>query len=106
MIMFLTGHSVKGLILLAWGAGVVSMADNVIRPLLISDKMRFHPLYVFFALLGGVQTFGVAGLFVGPAVLALATSLLSLVREEMHAQADGPALIATPEPVRQDQERR
>jgi hypothetical protein len=54
--------------------------------------MRFHPLYVFFALLGGVQAFGVLGLFVGPAVLALATSLFSLVREETRAQIDKPYL--------------
>jgi predicted PurR-regulated permease PerM len=84
----LTGHPVKGLILLAWGAGVVGLADNVVRPLVISEQMRFHPLYVFFALLGGVQAFGVIGLFVGPVALALAQALLGLIREEMHAHTD------------------
>ena len=44
--------------------------------------MRFHPLYVFFALLGGVQAFGVIGLFVGPAALVLSHALFSLIREE------------------------
>jgi predicted PurR-regulated permease PerM len=82
IILILIGHPVKGLILLAWGAGVVGMVDNILRPLVISEHMHFHPLYVFFALLGGVQAFGVTGLFVGPAVLALTTSLFSLVREE------------------------
>ena len=86
VILTLIGHPVKGLMLLAWGAGVVSMVDNIIRPLVISEHMRFHPLYVFFALLGGVHAFGVMGLFVGPAVLALATSLFSLVREETHTR--------------------
>lgn len=88
IILMLIGHPVKGLILLAWGAGVVSTVDNIIRPLVISRQMRFHPLWVFFALLGGVQAFGVIGLFVGPAVLALATSLFSLVIEETHTQTD------------------
>jgi predicted PurR-regulated permease PerM len=92
IILILIGHPVKGLIVLAWGAGVVSTVDNIIRPLMISEHMRFHPLYVFFALLGGVQAFGVLGLFVGPAVLALATSLFSLVREETRAQIDKPDL--------------
>jgi len=99
IILTLIGHPVKGLIVLAWGAGVVSMVDNIIRPLVISEHMHFHPLYVFFALLGGIQAFGVIGLFVGPAVLALATSLLSLVREETHAQIDKPALVASKQPV-------
>lgn len=88
IILMLTGHPVKGLILLAWGAGVVGLADNVVRPLVISEQMRFHPLYVFFALLGGVQAFGVIGLFVGPVALALAEALFSLIREEAHTQKD------------------
>lgn len=96
IILILIGHPVKGLILLAWGAGVVSTVDNIIRPLVISEHMRFHPLYVFFALLGGVQAFGIIGLFVGPAVLALATSLFNLVREETHTQIDNSAPASRP----------
>jgi predicted PurR-regulated permease PerM len=50
-------------------------------------------------LMGGVQAFGFIGLFVGPAVLALGQSLLSLVREETHTQSDKPAPIVSEEPV-------
>ncbi|MGH9837413.1 MAG: AI-2E family transporter [Blastocatellia bacterium] len=82
IILLLNGHWVKGLILLVWGAGVIGMADNVIRPLVISGQTRFHPLYVFFALLGGVQAFGIIGLFIGPVVLAVAQALVGLIREE------------------------
>lgn len=92
IILIVIGHPVKGLILLAWGAGVVSMVDNIIRPLVISEHMRFYPLWVFFALLGGVQAFGAMGLFVGPAALALAQSLFSVVREETHRHAHKPGL--------------
>ena len=94
IILIVIGHPVKGMILLAWGAGVVSMVDNIIRPLVISEHMHFHPLWVFFALLGGVQAFGFIGLFVGPAVLALATSLFSVIREETHSQIDNPDLLS------------
>jgi predicted PurR-regulated permease PerM len=82
IILVLIGHPVKGSIVLAWGAGVVGTVDNILRPLVISGHMRFHPLYVFLALLGGIQAFGIIGLFVGPAVLALAASLFSLIGEE------------------------
>jgi predicted PurR-regulated permease PerM len=82
IILMLIGHPVKGLILLAWGAGVVSTVDNILRPLVISEHMRFHPLYVFFALLGGLQAFGFIGLFAGPAVLAIAQVLFDLLVEE------------------------
>ncbi|MCI0663644.1 MAG: AI-2E family transporter, partial [Acidobacteria bacterium] len=78
-----SGHWMKGLVLLAWGAGVVGMADNVIRPYVISGQVNFHPLYIFFALLGGVQAFGILGLFIGPVVMAIAQALFGLIREEM-----------------------
>jgi predicted PurR-regulated permease PerM len=102
IILIVIGHPVKGLILLAWGAGVVSMVDNIIRPLVISQHMRFHPLWVFFSLLGGVEAFGVIGLLIGPAVLSLATSLFGVVREETHAQSDKPALLANDQPACQE----
>ena len=83
IILMLTGHLVKGLILLGWGALIVGLSDNIIRPLVISGQTRFHPLYVFFALLGGIQAFGIIGLFAGPVVLAVAQELFGLIREEM-----------------------
>jgi len=88
IILTLNGHLFRGLILLGWGAGIVGTADNVIRPLVISDQIRLHPLYVFFALLGGVQAFGISGLFIGPVAFALAQALFSLIREETRAQTD------------------
>ena len=102
IILILSGHSVKGLILLAWGAGVVSTVDNVIRPMVISEHMSFHPLYVLFALLGGVQAFGFIGLFLGPAVLALATSLFTVIREEVRMQRDNASLVASDIGVHQE----
>src|SRR5262245_38621177 len=39
VILILTGHLWKGLILLAWGAGVVSLSDNIVRPLVISERV-------------------------------------------------------------------
>ncbi len=86
IILMLSGHLVKGLLLIGWGAVIVGTSDNIIRPLVISGQMRFHPLYVFFALLGGIQAFGIIGLFAGPVILALAQGLFGLIREEMRAK--------------------
>jgi predicted PurR-regulated permease PerM len=100
IILIISGHWIKGLILIGWGAGVVGMADNVIRPYVISGQVNFHPLYIFFALLGGVQAFGILGLFIGPVVLAIAQALFSLFREELReirAESESVA-AATKEP--------
>lgn len=84
MLLF-SGHWIKGLILLVWALAVVHPVDNILRPLLISERIKLSSLYVFFALLGGLQTFGALGLFVGPLILAVTIALLKFLREETRA---------------------
>jgi predicted PurR-regulated permease PerM len=94
--LIVSGHWIKGLILLGWGAGIVGMVDNFVRPIVIGRHVKFHPLYIFFSLLGGVQAFGILGLFIGPVVVAIAQALFSLIREEireMKAENQNRALI-------------
>lgn len=85
IILILSGDWMKGLLLLGWGAGVVAMADNVIRPLVLSESARMHGLQTFIALLGGLQAFGLLGLFIGPVVLAVTKALLQILHEETRA---------------------
>ena len=81
----------KGITLLVWGAVVVSGVDNVLRPYLIGGATQAPFLLVFFGVLGGLASFGVIGLFIGPTVLAV---LLAVWR-------DWAAVPATPK-LRQD----
>jgi predicted PurR-regulated permease PerM len=83
IILAISGHWVKALILLGWGAGVVAQADNVIRPYVISERANLNTLAVFFALLGGVKAFGVMGLFIGPVALSFTLVVLEMLRETM-----------------------
>ena len=80
-----SGHWIKGLILLAWSLVVVHPVDNLLRPYLIGGRTRLSTLYVFFALLGGLKTFGALGVFIGPIVLAITWALFKFLREEKHA---------------------
>ncbi len=77
---FMTGHPVKGVILVIWGGGVIGMIDNVLRPRLVGERTRLHELVVFFSVLGGLQVFGVLGLVVGPVVVAISLSLLEVFK--------------------------
>ena len=63
--------------MLAWGLGLVSMADNVVRPLLISRGGTTPIVVTLLGILGGVIAFGFLGLFLGPTLLAVGYSLVS-----------------------------
>lgn len=81
-----TGALWKGIFVLAWGAIVISMVDNVVRPWVVSGKVELHPLVLMFVILGGVQVFGFLGLFLGPVIVSVLAALFQMLREEVASQ--------------------
>ncbi|WP_031500334.1 AI-2E family transporter [Bryobacter aggregatus] len=75
----------KAGLLLIWGTLLISMADNVIRPIVLSEKAQMNTAVMFFALLGGIDAFGLVGLFAGPIVFSLALAVIKLLREHSSA---------------------
>lgn len=72
-----------GVLLLIWGAVVVvGVSDYIIRPRLVGRGGHMPTLFTFAALLGGVETFGLVGLLIGPVVMALAISTLRIYAAE------------------------
>jgi predicted PurR-regulated permease PerM len=55
--------------------------DSLVRPYVISGRVKVNTLLVFFALLGGVKAFGVMGLFIGPVVLSITIVVLKMLQE-------------------------
>jgi predicted PurR-regulated permease PerM len=76
ILLLIGGAVLKGILLLGIGVFVISMVDNLLRPSFISSRTNIHPLLLFFAVLGGIQAFGLIGLFAGPLI---ATFFLTLV---------------------------
>jgi predicted PurR-regulated permease PerM len=74
--LFSTGSTGWGTVLLVWSVGVVSV-DNILRPVLIKKGADLPLLLIFAGVIGGLVGFGVIGLFIGPAVLAVAYTLTS-----------------------------
>jgi len=70
---------------LIWAIVVVHPVDNLLRPYFIGGRTKLSTLYVFFALLGGLKTFGALGVFVGPLILALTVALFRFLREQKTA---------------------
>jgi predicted PurR-regulated permease PerM len=87
--LFIDGHPVKALILLIWGAAVVSTADNIVRPYLVGRGVKVHTLLVFFGILGGIVSFGLIGVFLGPIVISLFFFLLEVARRDFLPASPG-----------------
>jgi predicted PurR-regulated permease PerM len=91
LLLLATGHMLAGAFLVAWGAAVVSLSDNVARPLLLKGGMELHGGLVFFALLGALAVFGGIGLVVGPLVLTFLVAVVKLYRTEFAPAEKGVA---------------
>jgi predicted PurR-regulated permease PerM len=73
--LFWTDQTGWGIALLVWSI-VVGLLDNVLRPILIRRGADLPLLLIFAGVIGGLLSFGIVGLFVGPVVLAVAYTLL------------------------------
>lgn len=71
-----TGHWGKAIVLLAICAGLTTLVDSLLRPLLLSGQTRMNALMVFVSLLGGVAVFGPIGLVLGPILVAMAVGVV------------------------------
>jgi len=78
--LMLSGHTARGILLLAIGGLVVSSIDNVLKPAIIRGRTDMHPLLVFLSVLGGMEAFGFLGVLLGPLVVAIFLSFLNFYR--------------------------
>jgi predicted PurR-regulated permease PerM len=85
LIVLVQGSAAEAIGLVVFGMAVVFVADHFIRPVLIGGSTRLPFLWVLLGILGGVETWGLLGLFLGPAIMA---ALILLWRE----WTEGPVL--------------
>jgi len=81
--LFATGENTLAVGMLLWGSLLVGSIDNFLRPILIrrsgSEHMPF--LLILFGVLGGLASFGLLGLLLGPVILSISFTLLSELTE-------------------------
>jgi predicted PurR-regulated permease PerM len=81
-LLLVTGHPYLAILLAAWGVLVVGLVDNLVKPLLIRRGLEIHGGVVFFALIGGLATFGAIGLLIGPLSVALFLAVLRMYHRD------------------------
>lgn len=72
----------RAFVLFAYGALVISSIDNWLKPKLISDTARIHPVLVILGVFGGISVFGFAGLIAGPLILSLFAVFIEIAKKE------------------------
>ena len=68
-------HTAWGIFVMAWNGLLVGSLDNILRPYLIGRGIRLPTALIFLGVLGGILTFGIIGVFLGPVLLAVAFTL-------------------------------
>jgi predicted PurR-regulated permease PerM len=85
----LHGHWGKALVVLAICGGVATVVDNIVRPMLLSNRTRLNELLLFISVLGGLEVFGLLGLVAGPTIVAAAMGVFRVYmdhRDEIAAK--------------------
>jgi predicted PurR-regulated permease PerM len=83
-------------LLAAWGFLVVGTVDNLIKVLILHGQSQLHPLLALLSVLGGLQALGPIGIVVGPLVVTLLQTTLTIISHELkeiHADEDGTKLL-------------
>lgn len=75
---FATSHAWQGIFLLAWGALILGMADNIIRFLLAKKMADTHPIVTVLGVIMGLKFFNLPGLIFGPLLISYFLILLKI----------------------------
>jgi len=71
-----------GIILFAFGVLVISMSDNIIRPIIIGGKVKLPTFFLFLSMMGGLHLFGFSGIILGPVLLAVLISFIEIYKQQ------------------------
>ncbi len=81
-----TGEWKSAVFLALWCGILVTSIDTFLRPYLMRDASGVPVLFLFLAILGGIQAFGVFGLLYGPIILTFAVVMLKIYADEYKEQ--------------------
>jgi predicted PurR-regulated permease PerM len=85
-----TGAVWEGIVLIAYGAFVIGLVDNLLRPYLVGKDTQMPDYVVLISTLGGIAIFGLDGLVIGPVIAAMFIAvwdIFSAARQSMQNDA-------------------
>ena len=86
-----------GIFIFVWGFFVVSLVDNLLKPILIGSRARMPILLIFCGIIGGVNVYGVTGVIIGPILIAVLLAFITIYRETYLPDSRNQAMPQTTE---------
>jgi len=81
-LVYFSGREGAAIFLVLWGVLAVGLADNILKPILMKGRVPIHGAVIFFALLGGLQAFGIVGLVAGPLIVAFFLAVVRIAHRD------------------------
>ncbi len=81
IVLIAQGHPIEAASLFTYGMLLTMIADNYVRPALIGGAVKLPFLWTLLGIFGGMEAFGMLGLFLGPVLMAV---LISIWRDWLH----------------------
>lgn len=75
LLLLAQGQVLAGILVTLFGLVVLFIADHFVRPALIGSTARIPFLWVLLGIFGGLETFGLVGLFLGPALISVVLAI-------------------------------
>jgi len=94
---FVPEQTTAAIVLAIYCVTIVSMVDNLIKPMVLHGQSNLHPLLALLSVIGGIQALGPIGILVGPMLVAFLQALLNMLNKELHLL--GQESDATGKPV-------
>lgn len=83
-----TGNTSDGVILIAFGAIVIGLVDNILRPILVGRDTKLPDYLVLLSTLGGFTVFGMTGFVLGPLIAVLFITFWEIFSREFNVIID------------------
>lgn len=80
------GQTWQGIFIMLWGFLIIGTIDNVIRAWMLKDEAQVNPIFVVFAVLGGIVLFGFWGVVLGPLIISIAVTIFHIYSLEFASE--------------------
>jgi predicted PurR-regulated permease PerM len=80
--LYAIGNTIPAIGMLVWAVLIVGLIDNLLNPIIVGKSIKVPMLLILFSVLGGISLLGPIGLLIGPLVVGLLYTLISIYKEE------------------------